>query len=190
MKISKNKFVSLSYELNVGEGEERELMERTTDDKPLQFIYGTGTMLPAFEENLRELEAGGKFSFSISSDKAYGEFKEEHVVELPKKIFEVEGKFDNEYVKEGATLPMMDSNGNHMNGSVLDVNDDVVIMDFNHPLAGETLHFTGEVLDVHEPTEEELASLQNMHGGGCNCENCGDCGDQKDDHGCGCGCCC
>ena len=51
---------------------------------------------------------------------------------------------------------MMDSNGNRMNGSVLEVKDDIVVMDFNHPLAGETLHFSGEVIDVHEPTAEEI----------------------------------
>ena len=49
-------------------------------------------------------------------------------------------------IKEGNTVPMMDSNGNRMNGSVLEVKDDIVVMDFNHPLAGETLHFSGEVI--------------------------------------------
>ena len=63
-------------------------------------------------------------------------------------------------IKEGNTVPMMDSNGNRMNGSVLEVKEDVVVMDFNHPLAGETLHFNGEVIDVHEPTAEEIAASQ------------------------------
>lgn len=184
MRISKNKFVSVTYDLNVGNEDERDLMERATEEHPLQFIFGTGTMLPAFEENIKDLETGSKFEFSLAPTDAYGERVEENVVELPKHIFEVEGRFDNEYIKEGVTLPMMDSSGARMNGSVLEVKDEVVVMDFNHPLAGETLHFNGVVIDVHEPTEEEIAAINQSMGGGCGCGCEGDCGD----HGCGDGC--
>jgi len=185
MKITANKFVSVTYDLNVGEGEERELMERATAENPLSFIFGTGMMLPAFEDALKGLEVGGKFNFSIAPADAYGEYNDDHLMDLPKNIFEVEGKFDAEVIKEGNIVPMMDSNGNRLNGSVMDVKDDIVVMDFNHPLAGETLHFSGEVLDVHEPTAEEIAKM--TAGGGCGCgDDCGsDCGDQG---GCGCGC--
>ena len=145
MKITANKYVAVTYDLNVGEGEERELMEKATVEAPLKFIYGTGMMLPAFEKALNGLEVGGTFNFSIEPAEAYGEYNEEHVLDLPKNIFEVDGKFDAEMIKEGNTVPMMDSNGNRMNGSVLEVKDDIVVMDFNHPLAGETLHFSGEV---------------------------------------------
>lgn len=177
MKITANKFVAVTYDLTVGE--EHELMEKATVDKPLKFIFGTGAMLPAFENALNGLEVGDKFNFSIAPDDAYGEYVEEHVLDLPKNIFEVDGKFDSEMIQEGNTIPMMDSNGNRMNGSVLEVKEDVVVMDFNHPLAGETLHFSGEVIDVHEPTAEEIAALS-APAGGC---GCGDCGG-----GCGSGC--
>ena len=147
MKITANKFVAVTYDLNVGEGEERELMEKAVAEAPLKFIFGTGAMLPAFEDALKGLEVGDKFDFSIAPADAYGEYVEDHVLDLPKNIFEVEGKFDSEIIKEGNTVPMMDSNGNRLNGSVLEVKDDVVVMDFNHPLAGETLHFSGEVIE-------------------------------------------
>jgi FKBP-type peptidyl-prolyl cis-trans isomerase SlyD len=114
---------------------------------------------------------------------------EEHVLDLPKSIFEIDGKFDAETIVEGNTIPMMDSNGNHVNGSVLEVKDDVVVMDFNHPLAGETLHFKGKVIDVHEPTAEEIAALT-APSCGCGCEGCGGgCGDHHHEDGCGCGSC-
>jgi FKBP-type peptidyl-prolyl cis-trans isomerase SlyD len=190
MRISKNKFVSVAYDLNVGEENELELMERATAERPLQFIFGVGSMLPAFEKHLGELEPGAKFSFSIAPADAYGEYDEDHVVELPKNVFEVDGRFDDEYVKEGVTLPMMNADGERMNGSVLEVNEQVVVMDFNHPLAGETLHFSGEVLDVHEPAEEELAAINGAMAGGCGCDSCG-CDEGCDDnhhHG-SCGCC-
>ncbi len=193
MKISNRTFVAVSYDLNVGEGEERELMERATAEHPLTFITGLGFMLPAFESQLTGLEKGSKFSFSLDSEEAYGPRIEEHVVELPKKIFEIDGKFDDTQVFEGNTLPMMDTDGNRMNGSVVSVKDDVVVMDFNHPLAGEILHFAGEVLDVHEATPEEIAALT-APGCGCGCGDCGDdCGgeDCSDNHqgACGCGNC-
>lgn len=178
MKISADKFVSVTYDLNVGEGEDRELMEKATPENPLSFIFGTGSMLEAFESALKGMEKGGKFNFSIAPEDAYGEYDEEHVIDLPKNIFEVDGKFDDSVIFEGNTVPMMDSNGNRLNGSVLSVSDDTIKMDFNHPLAGEVLHFSGEVLDVHEPTAEELAAVLAAPGGcGCGCDCGDDCGD-------------
>lgn len=192
MKISQNKSVSLSYELYVGEGNDHELMEQATAEAPLQFIFGTNMMLPSFEKNVENLQVGDSFDFVLPSEEAYGEYVDENVVELPKNIFEVDGKFDEGVVFEGATLPMMDTNGNRLNGSVVSVGDAVVTMDFNHPLAGETLHFVGKVLEIKEASAEEIASL--FSGGGCGCGSgsCG-CGDEHDHdhgaegHGCGCG---
>lgn len=182
MKITANKYVAVTYDLHVGEGDERELMEKATTEVPLKFIFGTGTMLPAFESALDGLEVGSTFNFSIAPEDAYGERNEEHVLDLPKSIFLVDGKFDHEMIQEGHTVPMMDSNGNRMNGSVLEVKDDVVVMDFNHPLAGETLHFSGKVIDVHDPTPEEVQALTAPAGG------CGGCGGGCGDEGCGGGC--
>lgn len=179
MRISANKYVAVIYDLNVGEGEERELMEKATREVPLKFIYGTGMMIPAFEDALAGLESGDQFDFSLTPENAYGEYNEDHVLELPKNIFEIDGKFDSEMVKEGNTIPMMDADGHRMNGSVLEVKKDVVVMDFNHPLAGETLHFKGEVVDVHEPTAEEIAVMTSSSCGG-GCEGCGGgCGDHE-----------
>lgn len=179
MRISANKYVAVIYDLNVGEGEERELMEKATREVPLKFIYGTGMMIPVFEDALAGLESGDQFDFSLTPENAYGEYNEDHVLELPKNIFEIDGKFDSEMVKEGNTIPMMDADGHRMNGSVLEVKKDVVVMDFNHPLAGETLHFKGEVIDVHEPTAEEIAAMTSSSCGG-GCEGCGGgCGDHE-----------
>lgn len=190
MKISQNKSVSLSYDLNVGESDQQELMERATAESPLQFIFGTNTMLPAFEKQIEELQMGDSFDFVLSPDDAYGEYIDENVVDLPKNIFEVDGTIDDKVVFEGATLPMMDTQGNRLQGSVVSIDDATIKMDFNHPLAGETLHFTGKVLDVKEASEEELAAL--LSGGGCGCGSggCG-CGSGEehahDQGGCGCG---
>ncbi|MDR3250947.1 MAG: FKBP-type peptidyl-prolyl cis-trans isomerase [Tannerella sp.] len=193
MRISKNKFISVTYDLHVGDDEEeRELMESATKESPLNFIFGIGAMLPFFEEKISGLETGSKFEFSLTPENGYGEYNEDHLVDLPRSIFEVNGKFDDEYIKEGVTLPMVNSNGERMNGSVIEIKDDVIVMDFNHPLAGETLHFSGEILDVHEPTEAEIAEMNETMGGGCGCcgNGCDDCCDEDgccdDDDGCCC----
>jgi len=193
MKIGNNKFVAVTYDLYVGTGDERELMERATAENPLKFIYGIDMMLPAFEKELHGLEVGSAFDFTIEPAQAYGEYLDDNVAELPKNIFEVDGKFDSQMVQEGATLPMMTTDGQQVNGSVMEIKDDVVVMDFNHPLAGETLHFIGKVSDVHEASAEEIAAMT-APAAGCNCDDCSsDCGSQEHAHsnngGCGCGGC-
>lgn len=184
MKISTHKFVSLTYDLNVGgEGEELELMERATVEQPLEFVFGTGSMLEAFEAQLENLSEGDTFNFDLSPDQAYGEYDDEYLVDLPRSMFEQDGKLNTEVVFEGNVLPMMDTNGNRLNGSVVSIGDETIKMDFNHPLAGETLHFSGKIQVVREATPEEIAVL--TASGGCGCgSGCG-CGDQSD--GCGCG---
>lgn len=185
MKITDNKYVTVTYDLNVGEGEERELMERATEQQPLEFIFGTNSMLEAFEHQLEGLSEGDHFSFRLTPDEAYGDYDETKLVELPKNIFEIDGKIDEEMLFEGNTLPMMDSYGNRLTGSVVSVGDEVVTMDFNHPLAGEIMHFEGTVMGVRDATTEEIAAL---FSGGCGCgsDNCG-CG-ASDDESAGCGC--
>jgi FKBP-type peptidyl-prolyl cis-trans isomerase SlyD len=171
MKITNNKYVEVTYDLNVGEDADQELMERATPENPLKFIFGLGMMLPAFENALKGLQPNDSFNFTLASADAYGERNEEHVVELPKNIFEVDGKFDGEMIREGETVPMMDSDGNQLLGSVLEVKNDVVVMDFNHPLAGEVLNFSGKVIEVHDATAEEIAALT-APAGGCGCGDC------------------
>ncbi|MDR0798299.1 MAG: FKBP-type peptidyl-prolyl cis-trans isomerase [Dysgonamonadaceae bacterium] len=183
MKITEDKVVSVTYDLTVEDGDQKELMERATREHPLTFLFGMGMMLETFEKNLEGLQVGDHFSFVLQPEEAYGEFVEANVVELPKSIFEIDGKFDSERISEGQTLPMMDAQGHRLMGSVLEIKPEVVVMDFNHPLAGETLHFDGEVIDVHDATPEEIAALTNE--GGCDCEQCDS---APGDESCGCGC--
>lgn len=188
MKISPNKYVSLAYDLNVGEEDELELMEQATSQKPLEFIFGTNSMLEAFENQIEGLSEGDKFSFTLTPDQAYGEYDESKIIDLPKNIFQVEGQIDESMLFEGNTLPMMDSSGNRLMGSIVSVADDTVSMDFNHPLAGELMHFAGSVLGVREASAEEIAAL--FSSGGCGC-GCGDEGhDAEGGCGCGSGCSC
>ncbi len=191
LEISKNSMVTLSYDLHI-EDEKGELIEKATEEQPLQFLYGSGLMLPKFESHLAGLKEGEPFTIRLSKNEAYGEVNEDAIVELPKDVFLVDGQFDDELIAVGNVVPMMSSNGQRLNGQVLDIDDETVKMDFNHPLAGEDLFFTGKVLGVREPSDEEMAEM--LSGGGCGCGSggCGDgdcdSGDHDHNHGCGCGC--
>ncbi len=189
LEISKNSMVTLSYDLHI-EDEKGELIEKATEESPLQFLYGAGLMLPKFESHLAGLKEGEPFTIQLSKNDAYGEVNEDAIVELPKHVFLVDGSFDEELIAVGKVVPMMSSNGQRMNGQVLDIDDETIKMDFNHPLAGEDLFFKGTVLGVREPSEEELAEI--LSGGGCGCGSggCGDdgCGSHEHDHNHSCGC--
>lgn len=191
MKISENKLVILQYRLNVkNEQGEMELMEETTPEMPLQYFHGMGMMLPKFEEHLEGLGEGDKFEFMIPVADAYGEYEDENVIDLPKNIFLIDGKFDDAKVKAGEIVPLVDNEGNRINAVVVEVKDEAVKVDLNHPLAGEDLYFTGRIISVTQPTDEELHAM--MHhscggcGGGCSCDSCGDEGCGGCNGGCNC----
>ena len=167
MKIENNKFASLAYTLHEGDKEGR-IIETVEESSPLSFVFGAGRLLPAFEEKLAGLEEGAAFDFSLAAADAYGEVREEMVISLPRNIFEDEGVLRSEICYVGNTVPMMDSQGNRMNGVVVEIGDAFVKMDFNHPLAGTDLHFTGKVVGVREATPEELMGPSS---GGCS--SCG-----------------
>lgn len=177
MKITTNKFVSAEYELYVDaetENGELELMERASADQPLTFVFGVGMMLPKFEEGLFGLGVGDSFEFTIENEDAYGPFMDDYVIDLDRSVFEIDGKLDTEMIFEGNVVPLMDTEGNRMNAQVLSVGADKVKVDLNHPLAGETLHFKGKILEVRDATEQEMASI--MGGGcGCGCDGSDDC---------------
>ncbi len=173
MNISKNKVVSLSYELRL-ENKDGEIIETVNADRPLTFIYGTESLLPEFERNIVDMKAGDNFAFLLTSENAYGPAVDEAVVEIPISAFMVDGEIDNDLLVEGNAIPMTDSQGNRLNGIVAEVKTDSVVMDFNHPLAGDDLFFTGTVVGVREATAEELTH-GHVHGN-CSSGGCDGCG--------------
>jgi len=197
LEIGKYSMVTLTYDLRV-EDEKGEVVEQATETQPLEFLYGAGAMLPKFESELAGLREGEPFTIKLAKTDAYGEVNQDALVELPKHVFLVDGKFDDELIKIGNTVPMMSSNGQRLNGLVLEINEEIIKMDFNHPLAGEDLFFAGKVMGVRQASDEEVQQL--LSGGGCGCGSGGggcDSGDCSDDScstdgstggGGGCGC--
>lgn len=162
MKISQNKVVSLTYELKLND-ENGELVQKVDKDKPFVYLFGIGGLLPVFEKSLEGLGVGDTFSFGLTAEDGYGQRNEDAIVALDKSIFEVEGKIDEEMIQMGRVVPMQNEKGQPLNGLVIGISDDKITMDFNHPLAGKHLHFTGEILDIREASAEEL-SHGHVHG--------------------------
>ena len=195
MKIEANKVVEFSYELEV----DGQVVDRTTKERPLDYIHGTGSLLPKLEAHIEGMEPGAKIDVTLSPADGYGEVDPSRIIDLPKAAFEVNGEVREDLLVPGNTIPMMNSMGGVIPGVVLEVSEDSVKMDLNHQMAGKTLHFTGEVLSVREATEKELT--EGLHGefvhscgcggchGGSDCGGCegGHCGEEHDGD-CGCGC--
>ncbi len=153
MKIQPESVVSLTYDLYVkNENGSEDLVESTTQEQPLTFLFGVGQMLPKFEENLSTLSTGDNYEFRLTAEDAYGTYDEEAVANLPIDMFK-----GTEVPVIGSVLPLQDNNGNHFQGQVVSVAEDAVIVDLNHPMAGQELHFKGTILNVRPANPEELS---------------------------------
>lgn len=177
MRVEKNTVVALSYTL-YKDNEKGEVIEVCNPEQPLEFIFASGNLLPKFEENIANLEVGDDFNFALSPNDAYGEHIDDAVVDVSMEIFTVNGKLQKDLLYEGSQIPMRDNQGNPLTGVVVKVDEsnNVVVMDFNHPLAGVTLFFSGKIEAIRKATEEELT--QGLHrcggcGGSCGGGSCG-----------------
>jgi FKBP-type peptidyl-prolyl cis-trans isomerase SlyD len=158
MKITNNAVVELNYKLDAGlPNEKMNHIESTDPSQPFRFLSGAGGLIRGFEDNLMGLSAGDKFDFNLEPSEAYGESDATAIVQLPIEIFKKDGIVDLSILKVGNTVPMRDQEGNTLQGIIKSYNDTAVTMDFNHPLAGHTLHFAGEIVSVREASPEEIS---------------------------------
>ena len=166
MTISDQKIVSITYDLSVtDENQQKVLVESAEAEEPMVFLFGHSGLPEEFENQLQGKNTGDAFNFSLTPEQAYGDYDEQALVEIPKQVFEIDGKLDEQMLEVGNFLPMADNEGNHLQAKVIEVRDEVVLMDFNHPLAGMVMHFDGQIQDVREATADELAH-GHAHGAG------------------------
>lgn len=153
MKIEKNKVVALIYELTV----DGAIADKCTDENPLQFIFGAGMLLPKFEENILDKEPGDKFAFTLTPEEGYGTVNPQMVIDFPKDAFKDQsGNIMDEILFVGSVIPLQSANGQIFQGRITEIFDEVVKIDLNHPMAGKTLNFTGEIVTVRDASDEEL----------------------------------
>lgn len=164
--VMKDMVVSVHYELKVDNNGELVVADKSNPAQPLVYIQGAGMLLPDFESNLSGKTVGDTVEFIIAPEKGYGVRNEEDIVRIPIDSFkDKDGNVDTNVIKAGNVLPMMDDQGHQFQGLVLEVTDDSVIMDFNHPMAGKELNFSVTVVDVRPATSEELEH-GHVHGPG------------------------
>ena len=159
MTIDNNHVVAVKYILHtIEEDGSKILVEETTAENPLTFLYGMGMMIPKFEQNIHGLAAGDTAAFVIQPEEAYGEKQEGAIAKLPLDMFGEAG-----IPPLGAILPLSDDQGNNFQAFVVEVTPEAVIADLNHPMAGKVLDFQVEILNTRPATEEDYRH-GNQHG--------------------------
>ena len=163
MKVTNNSVVSLIYQLRTEPN--GSVMDEATADAPFEFLFGHGNVLEKFEGNLNGLAAGNQFSFVLAAADGYGELDPSAIIKMNKSDFEFEGEDASHLIEVGNLIPLQDQYGNPFQGRITEIGADDVTIDLNHPFAGKTLHFSGEVVAVREAHPSELEHGHIHHGG-------------------------
>ena len=188
MEQNENKYVAVAYDLYAIDETGRHLVERAPENEPFVFLSGFGIALEAFEKELVELQTGSNFDFTLTTEQGYGLYDEERVLELDRDLFTIDGRFDRERIFIDAIVPLQNQEGDRFMARVIDIRDQVVVVDLNHPLAGKELNFQGTVVENRPATDDEIQKLiRQLTGEGCGgCGGCGgDGGCNADSEGCG-----
>jgi len=148
MKIVRNCVASFHYRLRNEAGEE---LEQSYGSEPTDFLCGRGNIMPGLEKVMLGREAGDNFSVTLRPEEAYGRRREDSLQRVPIKHLLNKGK-----IRPGQAVSVQTSRGVR-DVVVVKVGKFNVDVDTNHPLAGQSLIFEIEILDVREATDEELA---------------------------------
>lgn len=156
MTIANDNVVEFNYTLKDDEGN---ILDQS-QGQPLAYLHGHQNIIPGLEAQLLGKKVGDKFTASIEPADAYGEFDDAAVQEVPRENFQ---GVDN--IEPGMQFQSQTDDGHMMLVTVKDVQDDMVIVDANHPLAGKKLHFDIEVVSIRDASAEELQH-GHAHGAG------------------------
>jgi len=155
MKIEKNSVVRFHY--SVSEAGQAAL-ESSRDRDPLAIMIGHGNIIPGLETAMIGREAGEKFEITVAPDQAYGDRRDGLSQRIPKKLFK------NARLVPGMQVVLPTEMGPRAM-TIIKVGMSVVDVDLNHPMAGKTLDFDVEIVEVREPSDEEKAH-GHVHGEG------------------------
>lgn len=166
MKVEKNNVVTLTYSLRIPDQDgDMDVVEVVTEQDPMLFIHGISGLPEGFENQIEGLVAGDTFDFTVEAEEGYGEFDPEAIVELPKSVFQMPDVNQEELLQIGNVIPMTNEDGERMHGQVVEIKGDMVVMNFNHPLAGKSMHFEGQIIAIRPATPEEI-DHGHVHGEG------------------------
>ena len=157
LMIGQNSVVSMHYTLKNDDGE---VMDSSAGKEPMVYLHGANNLIPGLEAELTGKTTGASFNASIPPDQAYGEFSDDLVQVISKSMFQ-----GVESIEPGMSFIAQGDGGAQRQVRVTEVDGDNVTIDANHPLAGLTLHFEVEVVDVREGTPQEIEH-GHVHAGG------------------------
>lgn len=184
-KIGDGKFVAFAYK--VTDADNGELLFEAKASAPDVMVYGVSEeVIPGLIATVKGLSAGDKFAVTLPPEAAFGPRFEEYVQRIPIDAFKRDGKVIPN-LKVGAMLDMLTDSQAIVTGTVTEITPDEVVMDFNHPFAGKTVNFDGEIIEVRDATEEELHPKHGCGGCGCAHHEGEGCGCHSEGEGCGCG---
>lgn len=154
--VQKDVVVSIEYTLQV-DGEE---IDSSKGQDPLQFLVGHGNIIAGLEREMIGMKVGDSKDVVVQPADGYGEYDEEAYMDVPR------GQFPQDMpVEEGLELSVRDDQGQSRYARIDSIEGDTVTLNFNHPLAGDQLHFNVKVVELREPTTEELEH-GHVHQGG------------------------
>lgn len=194
MENSTHRLIVVSYELYSVENGQEHFIEKTEEQKPMQFYTACEMALPAFEQEIVKYGKNTDFEFSLPKEQAYGEHDAKSVLALDRETFSHDGVFDSENIYKDAIVPLQNEQGQRFLGKVLEVSAEKVTVDLNHPLAGKDLQFRGHVIENRVADEAEVKDFferMSQHhcgcGGDCNCGGgSNSCGEGSCGGNCGC----
>jgi FKBP-type peptidyl-prolyl cis-trans isomerase SlyD len=157
MRIGDKKVVRLDYTLRNGAGE---VLDTSEGSEPLTYLHGANQIVPGLEKELTGLGAGDAKDVVVAPEEGYGMPDPEGIFGVPRNAFPPEAQ-----LAVGESFIGEDDEGQAVPVRVIELRDDVVMVDANHPLAGETLYFHVDVREVRDASEEELAH-GDVHGHG------------------------
>jgi FKBP-type peptidyl-prolyl cis-trans isomerase SlyD len=149
MTVADNMVVSLAYTLRLDDGE---VVDASEAQEPLEFLQGAGEIISGLEQALYGMAVGEKKQIVVAPDEAYGDMDEDAFQLVPHDIFP-----DGTEIEEGMGLRLINSETNEpVDAFVSEVIDEGVVLDFNHPLAGETLYFDVQIANLRPATASEI----------------------------------
>jgi FKBP-type peptidyl-prolyl cis-trans isomerase SlyD len=149
MTVDDNLVVTLDYQLKLEDGEE---IDRSDSGDPFQFLQGHGQIIPGLEKELYGMQVGEEKQVTVAPADGYGEIDPSNRDSVPRNIFPADMELE-----KGQQLQLRDQNsGQIYQATVTEIKDEDVDLDFNHPLAGETLIFQVKIADLRSATSEEL----------------------------------
>ena len=153
--IQDDTVVTMDYTLKVDGG----VVDKTEGDDPIQFIQGHGQIIPGLERQLYGMTVGESKRVVVTPDEGYGEADENAYADIPRNEFPPHIPLET-----GVALQLRDQQGEVLDAYIVQVRDESVRLNFNHPLAGKELHFSITVVDLRDATEDEL-SHGHLHDG-------------------------